>query len=66
MNSVSPITFPLLRGQETDPGLSQGQCVTQTASFLIWIRIADSITFEDNRYVKHTFLDEKYGAPIQN
>ena len=28
----------------------------QSASFRIWTRVADSISYEDNRYTKHAFV----------
>ena len=47
----------IVKKEEVDSGLSPGELIrseTQTASYRIWTRVADSIFWDDNHYTKHT------------
>ena len=58
-NSVSTIILPYLAGEEIYSWLSQGDLrfvKKQILSSKIWNRFADSIFFNDRRYVKHISL----------
>ena len=39
-----------------DSYFSQAGSKTQTVSFWFWTRVADSISYDDNHYVKHASI----------